>query len=746
MRLKSISVLVLAAIGVEPSWGGGALDYVDTRIGTAASETRAAGLFGKKTEEFGQVIPAVLEPRGMNFWTPQTRDTELKCIAPYYYADSRLQGFRNSHWIVGGCTQDYGSMTLMPLFGKLRTEPEARAAAFSHDTEVARPDYYSVYLPEEGIKAEMTGTSRAGIFKFTYDKEGTAYLVVNPNSDEGEGFIAIDTDAKMIYGYNPVHRIYQGKGESAGYSGHFAVKIDRPIKSYGCYAGTDTLPGCSKISKKASIGCYIAFDVEPGEEVVVKAASSFTGHEGVLANMEAEIPGWDFDAVRESLAHTWEAHLGMIDIEGADDDALAKFYGALYRCSFLPHEINDADGSYPSFSGGYPVETLPEGERAYYDGYSLWDTYRSLHPLLCLLQPEVAGEMMQSLVHKYEQGGWMPIFPCWNSYTAAMIGDHAAAVFADAYVKGIRNFDAEKAYEGLRKNAFEMPSRPEYLDGKGRRALDSYLAWGYVPVEDGVPDAYHKEEQTSRTLEYAFDDFALAQLARHLGKEADYSALMQRAANYTNVINPSTGYADGRHADGSWCFDDPFGFSKHITEGAPCHYTWYVPHDPDGLMEAMGGKDAYVMKLDSMFSQGRYWHGNEPCHQVAYMFNYADMPWRTAEEVRKIMDTKYLNIPGGLSGNDDAGQMSAWYVFSALGFYPVCPASDEYQIGSPNFKKAVVKLENGNVLTLLAPKASRDNIYVKGIRHNGKPWKKCSIDHSELMQGGVWEFDMSDKR
>ncbi len=736
---------IAASLAAMSSWASDPLDCIDTRVGTAASETKAAGLFGKRTEEFGQVIPAVLSPRGMNFWTPQTRDTENKCVAPYYYADSLLQGFRNSHWIVGGCTQDYGSMTLMPLYGHLRTTPQSRAVAFSHANEVARPDYYSVNLPSEGIRAEITGTSRSGIFRFRYDKGGKGYLVVNPNSDEGAGFIAVDTLSNTIYGYNPVHRIYQGKGESAGFSGHFVVKLDRPITEYGCYSVDEIIDGCAKISNKPAIGLYVGFDVRPGDEVMVKAASSFTGHEGALANLEAEMPGWEFDSARDALGSRWRSHLGVLEVETDDTDALEKFYGALYRCSFLPHEVNDADGAYPAFAGGYPVKHLPEGENAYYDGFSLWDTYRALHPLLCLLQPSVAGEMMQSLVHKYEQGGWMPIFPCWNSYTAAMIGDHAAPAFADAYVKGVRGFDAEKAYEGLRRNAFDHPSRGEYLDGKGRRALHSYQAFGYIPVEDGVPDAFHKQEQTSRTLEYAYDDYALAQLAKALGRDSDYEELMQRAGNYANVINPATGYADGRHADGTWCFDYPFDFSKHITEGAPCHYTWYVPHDPQGLMKAMGGREAYAQKLDSMFTQGRYWHGNEPCHQVAYMFNYADKPWRTAEEVRHIMDTEYLNSPGGLSGNDDAGQMSAWYVFSALGFYPVCPASTQYMIGSPTFKKAVINLENGKTLTLLAPKASAKNIYVKSIRHNGKKWDKNYLDHADLTEGGIWEFDMTDK-
>ena len=388
----------------------------------------------------------------------------------------------------------------------------------------------------------------------------------------------------------------------------------------------------------------------------MKAASSFTGREGAIGNLQAEIPHWDFDQTRRELTGIWEKHLASIQIKTDDETARRKFYGAMYRASFLPRTFNDADGRYPSFATGEPVRQLAEGE-TYYEDFSMWDTYRALHPLINLLRPTQGGQMMQSLVLKYEQGGWLPIFPCWNSYTAAMIGDHCIAALGDAYVKGVRNFDVQKAYEGMRRNAFESPAtREEYVNGMGRRALQSYLRYGYIPLEDSVPDAFHTREQVSRTLEYAYDDFVLAQVAKQLGKTEDYDALMRRAQNYRNVIDPRTGYAQGRHADGTFLDEDnAFGFAAFITEGAPCHYTWYVPHDPYGLMKCMGGQERYIAKLDSMFSQRRYWHGNEPCHQVAFMYNYAGQPWKTQRAVRHILETEYLDAPGGLSGNDDAG-------------------------------------------------------------------------------------------
>ncbi|MDE6795568.1 MAG: GH92 family glycosyl hydrolase [Muribaculaceae bacterium] len=747
-RLKDIlyaalGVIMLTACGTERQMASNA-DFVNPYIGTANSETKAAGLFGKGTEEMGQTLPAVLVPHGMNFWTPQTRDTEQKCVAPYYYADSLLQGFRNSHWIVGGCTQDYGSMTLMPLYGKLRTTPEGRATIFDHAEEEVSPYEYTVTLPDEGIQAAMTATSRAAIFRFTYSKAGESYLVVNPNSDEGQGYMEIDLAARQIRGYNPVHRIYQGWGESAGFAGYFVLEWPESltVTTSGTFKGDDIYAGEDKISNAPGIGAYISFNVGKDETITVKAASSFTGMAGALANLKAEIPGFDYEKTRSDLEDVWRQHLSSIEIGNAQEVDKIKFYSAMYRASFLPHAINDADGSYPAFSKGTPIMKMPEGHD-YYEDFSMWDTYRALHPLLNILYPTRSGDMMQSLVLKYEQGGWLPIFPCWNSYTAAMIGDHSIATLADAYIKGVKGFDINKAYEAMRHNAFDTPDNIEdYRNGMGRRALKSYLQYGYIPVEDSVPDAFHKKEQVSRTLEYAFDDFALAQVAEKLGKTSDYDILMSRAENWRNVIDPKTGYATPRKADGSFIPTDPFTFSKHITEGVPCHYTWYVPHDQEGLIEVLGGEKKYAEKLDSMFTQRRHWHGNEPCHQIPWLFSYVDRPEKTAKYVRHIMETEYLDSPGGLSGNDDAGQMSAWYIFAALGFYPVCPASPYYVLGTPLFEHIEINLENGNKFVIEAPGASKDNYEVESIILNGKPLDGFLLSHSDLMNGGTLRFNL----
>ncbi len=668
---------------------------LNTMVGTAPANTKTAGLFGKGSEEHGQTLPAVLSPNGQNFWTPQTRDTEKKCIAPYYYTDSLLQGFRNSHWIVGGCTQDYGSFTLAVLSGKLRLRPEERATPFSHSEEISHPHYYAVRLPQEHLKVEMTGTSHTAIFRITPEQDGPIHIVLNHNSDEGEGYLEINHLDKIIYGYNPVHRIYQGWGEQAGFEGHFLLQCYDEIEDFGC----------------DSLCAWFTFRGKANKPIILKAASSFVSKQGVERNFAFEAEGHDFDSMMEQLAQQWVARLHTIDVEDQDLARVNQFYGALYRCSFLPREMSDTDGAYPKFADGI----LQSGDsRKYYGDFSAWDTYRALHPLYTLIAPKESADMMQSLVTMYEDGGWLPIFPCWNSYTAAMIGDHCSVILADAYVKGIRHFDFEKAYEGMRKNAFESPvSFEDYKNGLGRRALESYLKYGYIPLEDGVKEAFHQEEQTSRTLEYAFDDFAVAQLAKALGKEMDYQELMRRSENWRNVMNPKTGYCDGRHAGGGWADNLDFIHRKpYITEGATCHYTWYVPHNVEGLVEMLGGKDKFEEKLDSMFTEGRYWHGNEPCHQVAYLYDFIGKPEKTAQRVAHILDTEYNDTPGGLSGNDDAGQMSAWYVFSSLGFYPVCPATDRYMLSAPRFQKVTLNLLDDRHYTITPASLPKDRTFI----------------------------------
>lgn len=687
-------------------------------VGTAPANTKTAGLFGKGSEEHGQTMPAVLSPNGQNFWTPQTRATEAKCLAPYYYTDTMLQGFRNSHWTSGSCTQDYGSFTIATLGGKLRKTAKERATRFSHEDEVSHPHYYAIRLPDEHLLTEMTASSHAAIFRITPEQDGPVHIVVEPNSDEKQGHIQVEPERKTIYGYNPVHRIYQGWGESAGFSGHLLLTYtDEPVEW-----GQD------------SICAWLTFNGKAGKPIILKAASSFTDREGAERNYIAEAQYVNFEKMKQNLIRIWINHLHAIDIEDPDTARVNQFYGALYRASFMPHEMSDADGRYPRFAApsksprgetsfSPPQERKQDdpsieggdgGGSVYYSDFTMWDTFRAVHPLYTLLYPDVTADMMQSLVTKYEQGGWLPIFPSWNSYTAAMIGDHCSVALADAYVKGIRGYDAEKAYEGMRKNAFEVPAtEEEYKNGMGRRALQSYMKYGYIPMEDPVREAFHQKEQTSRTLEYAFDDYAVAQMAKALGKEEDYKTLMARSENWRNVINPETGYCDGRHEDGRFEGNTDFVNRKSfITEGAVCHYTWFVPHNVEGLVEMLGGKEKFEAKLDSMFTEGRYWHGNEPCHQIAYLYDFIGKPEKTRKWVSYILDTEYNDTPGGLSGNDDSGQMSSWFIFSSMGFYPVCPSSDRYMLSAPRFQRITLNLQNGRRFVITPESFPKDRTYI----------------------------------
>ena len=807
------------------------LNAINTMVGTAQANTKTAGKFGKGSEEHGQTLPAVLVPNGQNFWTPQTQDTEKKCIAPYYYKDTELQGFRNSHWIVGGCTQDYGSFTIATLGGKLRLQPEERATRFSHEDEVSHPHYYAVHLRDEHLKTEMTALSHSAIFRITPDQDEEVHIVINPNSDEGEGYIEIDTLHHIIYGYNPVHRIYQGWGEPAGFSGHFVLDysgelnfdvpssdISNPrygetpcgFDDFGVFSKEEKTPqGLS--AKGSRSGAWLTFKGKAGKPIEIRAASSFTSKKNACDNLVGETAGgFDFDDFILNAETIWCDRLHAIDVESKDVAKVNQFYGALYRASFLPHEMSDVYGSYPTFSKG-KVEILDSSDSSalddsadiadvlyvdtacvdsiatiptIYGDFSMWDIYRAELPLCNIITPTLSGDMMQSLANMYKEGGWMPIFPCWNSYTAAMIGDHSGVVLADAYVKGIRSFDAKTAYEGMRKNAFESPKTfEEYKNGMGRRALNSYLKYGYIPMEDSVKEAFHTNEQTSRTLEYAFDDFAVAQLAKALAEscsaeakdgpctrqslKADYAELMRRSENWRNVINPKTGWADGRHQNGKWEGNTDLVHRKsYITEGATCHYTWYVPQNIQGLFDVINKSvdksakrlnrnaqdisqsdtmSAVVSRLDKMFDEGLYWHGNEPCHQVAYLYDAAGAPWKTQQRIHHILNTEYNDTPGGLSGNDDAGQMSAWYVFSAIGFYPVCPSTPYYYIGTPSFDKVTFNLENGKKFEIQAHGVGDKAFYIQKTLLNGKPMSGYQLSHDDILKGGNLEFWMGER-
>ena len=580
--------------------------------------------------------------------------------------------------------------------------------------------------------------------QFSFEQDGDHYIVIEPNSDEGVAFVEVDPEKKEITGYNPVHRIYQGYGKEAGFSGHFVIQLNEEIADYGVWDSTTITSGRkSARGQKHAVGAWVKLASDKPGKTLVKVATSFTSIDNARKNLACEIPGWDFNEVRQASSDTWNQTLGQIAVKGNNEEKV-KFYSALYNAHFLPRTFSDVDGSYPKFDGGGQIMKMDHG--TYYCDFSQWDTYRAVHPLFSILNPSRNGDMTHSLVLKGQQGGWLPIFPSWNSYTAAMIGDHCIAMIGDAIIKDAPGFDYEEAYMLMRKNAFEAnPDSGSYRDGKGRRAMESYLKYNYVPLEDQVMEAFHRREQVSRTLEYAYDDFVLSQVAKKLGKTDDYKALIKRAENYRNVIDPETGYARGRHADGTWIEPfDPFASTSFICEGTPYHYTWYAPQDIAGLIRHMGGKERFINRLDTFFEGDYYWHGNEPGHHIAYLFAYAGEPWKTQKWVHDIINREYFTTPDGLSGNDDAGQMSSWLVFSMVGFYPVCPGMPYYVIGSPSFEESVITLENGKKFTIKAKGASEKNIYIQSATLNGQPYDKSYILHKDIMNGGILSFVMGD--
>lgn len=723
-KLFLLMLLPLKCLAQQP------IQYVDPLIGTAPASTESARKHSEAGSELkGQTFPAVGRPFGMTQWTPETRRTELKCISPYYYTDKYITGFRGSHWMSGSCTQDYGSATVMPFTALMPdTIKSPPSSKFSHKNETASPAYYRLLLDSYNIAAEITGSVRSGMMRFTYPGKGRSCIFLRINSDEKEGKMRINGEQNEIVLCNPVHRIYQGSGQPAGFNGWFVIMFDKPFSQI----------------EKLTDNQQIAIDFGDQKIVNVRIGTSFTSVENARANLEAEIPGWDFDRLRKSTEDVWNQTLGKLRPGGGTEENLRKFYTALYHCYQLPRIASDVDGSYPGFAQDTLIHKAVGFD--YYDDFSMWDTYRALHPLMTILEPERTLHMVKSLIAKAEQGGWMPIFPAWSNYTAAMIGDHAVSMIVDAFTKGIKDFDVETAYSYLRKNAFEQPGTEEYRDGKGRRALASYLKYGYIPLEDSVWDAFHKREQVSRTLEYSFDDYALAQFAKGLGKTGDYDLLLKRSQNWRNAFDSKTGFVRGRHSDGTWTEPfDPNSKASFICEGTPFQYTWYVPHDIPGLIQAMGGEKASTDKLDAFFREGRYWHGNEPGHQIPYLYTLAGKPYRTQEVVRNIIQEEYGTGSGGLSGNEDAGQMSAWLVFSMMGFYPVCPASGQYVITTPAFDEIKIFLPGGKFFLISSVSSKPGSNYIKVITRNGGVYPHRVINHEDIVKGSRFTFQLVEK-
>lgn len=729
MRSIILSILFLTA---ATAFSQDLIPFVQPHSGTAPATTVSALKHGEGSEKNANTIPSATLPFAMTQWTPETRRTEQKCLPPYFYNDQYLTGFRATHWLSGSCVQDYGSFTIVPNLGSIAKK---NRIPFLHANEQATPAYYK--LSAGGVKTEITPTLRGAIIRFTMEREDSLYIQLLSNSDEGQGSLQVYPHEGVISGNNPVHRIYQGWGQSAGFSGWIFLKVDRTSTISGSFSDK-AMSTASSISDQKEMGVYLGYHLKKGESIVLRIGTSFTSVEAAKQNLEAEIGNQSFEDILASAQSIWEKTLGKIQVKTGDERAKRIFYTALYHSLQHPRLFSDVHGSYPAFAGN--ARTMNVNGRAYYDDFSTWDIFRAQLPLIEILDKELTTSFTQSLILKGQQGGWLPIFPCWNSYTSAMIGDHVSAYIASVFAKGNRSFDVQEAYRLMRKNAFEVANDTDYQNGMGRRALPSWLKYGYIPLEDSVPVAFHKKEQVSRTLEYAYDDYALSVMAKGLGKTEDYRVLQERGMNYRNVFDTSVHMMRGRYADGRWFVPfRPDHREFYITEGTPRQYGFFVPHDVPGLAQLMGGKKQLEKALDTLFAKGEYWHGNEPGHQIPFMYVFTDAPWKTTKVVHQILNEEYSDGPGGLSGNDDAGQMSAWYVFASIGFYPVDPVSGVYQMATPLFDEVSLTSASGNKLHIIN-RGSTSSPYIKKLLYNGKELTSQTIRFEMIQNGGTLEI------
>lgn len=705
------------------------------------------GTDSKHSLSNGNVYPAIAMPWGMNFWTPQTG--KMGDGWAYMYTADKIRGFKQTHqpspWM-----NDYGQFSIMPVTGKLRFTEDDRVSWFSHKTEVVKPHYYKVYLADHDVTTEITPTERAARFRFTFPETDQAHIVIDA-FDKGS-YVKVIPNEKKIIGYTTKN----SGGVPDNFKNYFVIVFDKAFIGTNIFDGDKLTDGLELEANHA--GAVISFKTKKGEIVNAKVASSFISYEQAERNLN-EIGSDDFDTVKRKGREVWNKELSRIKAEGGTADQMKTFYSCLYRSLLFPRKFfeYDANGNVVHYSP-YNGEVLP--------GYmftdtGFWDTFRSLFPFLNLMYPELNAQMQEGLANAYKESGWLPE---WASpgLRNVMIGNNSASVVADAYLKidGKHKYDIEKLYEAVIHGA----NNEGPLTAVGRKGVDYYNDLGYVPYDVDI------NENAARTLEYAYDDFAIYQLAKALNKpKKEVNLYKKRSLNYKNLFDPETRLMRGKNKDGKFMSPfNPFKWGDAFTEGNSWHYTWSVFHDIQGLIDLMGGKKEFVAQLDNVFSlppvfdesyygaviheiremqianMGQYAHGNQPIQHMIYLYNYAGEPWKTQYWVRETMNRMYLPTPNGYCGDEDNGQTSAWYVFSAMGFYPVCPATDEYVLGAPLFKKVTVKLENGKEVVINAPKNSDKNRYIQKATFNGKAYSKNYLSHKELMNGAVIDFDMGD--
>lgn len=735
MKLLALPVF-LTALTASAAPIAEPVEWVNPLMGTAS----------KPELSNGNTYPTIALPWGMNFWTPQTG--KMGNGWTYTYDADKIRGFKQTHqpspWM-----NDYGQFAIMPVTGKLRFTQDDRASWFSHKAEVAKPYYYSVYLADSDVTTEIAPTERAAQFRFTWPKTDDAYVVVDAY-DKGSYIKVIPAERKIV-GYST--RYARGPLPK-NFKNYFVIYFDKPFTSTHIWSGDKLVDGVTELASNHS-GAVVGFKTEKGEQVGMRVASSFISEEQAELNLRRELASDSFDTTAQKGKAVWNQTLGRINVEGGSETQTRTFYSSLYRMLFFPNKLYEIDANNQIVHWSpYNGQILPG---YMYAGTGFWDTFRALYPFLNLMYPSINREMQAGLVNDYKEGGWLPE---WSSPGLAnvMIGNNSASVVAEAYVKGLRGYDIDTLWQALKHGADnEGP-----MQAVGRAGVKYYNQLGYVPYDVKI------NENAARTLEYAYDDFAIWQLGKALGKPASEIAIYkQRAMNYKQLFDPETGLMRGRNQDGSFQSPfNPFKWGDAFTEGNSWHYTWSVFQDVHGLMQLMGGRDKFVAKLDQVFTlpptfdesyygeviheiremqianMGQYAHGNQPIQHMIYLYGYAGAPWKTQYWVRETMNRLYQPTPDGYCGDEDNGQTSAWYVFSALGFYPVTPAVPQYVLGAPLFRKATLHLENGKTVTINAPANSNRQRYVQALRINGAAVSRNWLDHAELLKGAVLDFDM----
>jgi predicted alpha-1,2-mannosidase len=700
---------------IVPAAQADPVDWVNLYIGTGS------GPIG-----YGGTMPFVTPPFGMTNWTPQTRQNKLSGVS-YKYEDTTISGFMGTHqpaiWM-----GDYGYLTLMPEIDDLKMTPDDRKLPFTHADEIVRPDYYSVIMNagnSRNIRTEMTATERCAYMRFTFPANASSTVIVEASRPGIAGFAKVDAAAQEISGYNP-DRVDADLGpmKLPNFKGYFVIQFRKAFSSSGTYGSTQQQPGLAT-------GAYAKFKTTDGEVVEARVGTSFISVEQARQNLKAEIPNWDFEAVRRSLRSTWNEKLGRIAVEGATDDQRKIVYTGLYHALLYPRIFSEQGRYYSAFD-----DTVHKGVS--YTAYSIWDTFRAEHSLLTLMAPERIDGMIGALLQNYQEGGWMPKWPN-PSYTNIMIGTHADSLVAEAINKHFKGFDYNLAWDAVYKDAMTPPdgdTTRRWYDREPRTPYEARGGLTYSKVLGYVPDD-KTAESASRTLEDSYDDWCVAQVAKALGKTDEYNFFLNRSHNYEHLFNKTTGFMQARNSDGSWA-DPKAGW----TEGNTWVYTWAVMHDIPGLMQLMGGKEKYNARLDEHFSGGHNEHSNEPSHHYGYLYDFSGQPWKTQAKVREIAATEYANLPSGIDGDDDCGQMSAWYLFTALGFYPVNPASGDYMLGSPLFTKMTLQLANGNRFTVSAENNSAKNVYIQSATLNGNPLKIPVIRYDDIVAGATLKLIM----